>query len=362
MQNLIERAFQNKESFVMYRLPESDVICMIAGPTQQIKGTQGISKLEHGFLIQPFDPSSDALFIKANQVSELKEAEFLSESISVDRNQFYSKSHNDSNTTQNAYQQLVEESVELIQEKEYKKLVCAHIEKLDDQKTNPIVLFKELCKQYKTGFISLQSTPEFGTWIGNSPEILLEVDNNDLHTVALAGTQLRTDESHPGNAVWTQKEIEEQALVSRYIINCFKSIRLREFEEEGPRTIEAGNLMHLKSDYHVNMLDTDIQNLPSVLLPLLHPTSAVCGMPKEKSMRFLLEKEEFDRALYAGYLGPIDGEQTMHLFVNLRCMQLTHNEVIYYAGAGITGSSNSEKEWVETQNKKAGLKNIVDSI
>ena len=58
-------------------------------------------------------------------------------------------------------------------------------------------------------------------------------------TIALAGTKTFQEGANLKNIAWTQKDIEEQALVCRYIINCFKKIRLREYEEHGPRTVVA---------------------------------------------------------------------------------------------------------------------------
>ena len=49
-------------------------------------------------------------------------------------------------------------------------------------------------------------------------------------------------------------------MVSRYIINCFKKIRLREFEEIGPKTVAAGNLLHLRTDFQVDMAATNFRN------------------------------------------------------------------------------------------------------
>jgi isochorismate synthase len=69
----------------------------------------------------------------------------------------------------------------------------------------------------------------------------------------LAGTQKAQGENPLKSAAWTQKEIEEQALVSRYIVDCFKKIRLREYDEHGPKTVLAGNLLHLRSDFKVDM-------------------------------------------------------------------------------------------------------------
>ena len=179
--------------------------------------------------------------------------------------------------------------------------------------------------------------------------------------MALAGTQRRDIDKPISDTAWTQKEIEEQALVSRYIINCFKKIRLREYEEKGPKTIIAGNLLHLKTEFEVNMKETNFPELGTVMLELLHPTSAVAGMPKEASMAFIKEHEGIDRSFYAGYLGPIQNEQKTSIFVNLRCMQLLESNAVLYAGAGVTEDSVAQKEFEETEMKFNTLLNILNS-
>jgi isochorismate synthase len=169
--------------------------------------------------------------------------------------------------------------------------------------------------------------------------------------MSLAGTQSGEGLESLNKATWTQKEIEEQALVSRYIINCFKKIRLREFEEIGPRTVAAGHLIHLRTDFEVNLSEVNFPELGTVMLQLLHPTSAVCGMPKEEAIRFIAAQEGYNRELYSGYLGPVNVEDESHIFVNLRCMQIRNQQALIYAGAGITRDSDPDREWNETEIK-----------
>jgi isochorismate synthase len=195
--------------------------------------------------------------------------------------------------------------------------------------------------------------------MGATPELLVSVVQNKFKTVALAGTLPYTPEINLKSVAWTQKEIEEQALVCRYIINCFKKIRLREYEEHGPKTTVAGNLMHLKTEYEVDMLATNFPQLGSVMLKLLHPTSAVCGMPLENSLSFLNDHEGYNRQFYSGYLGPVNVKKESHIYVNLRCMQIFPDRVRLYAGAGVTADSVSETEWNETEMKMLTLQKII---
>ncbi|HZY80643.1 MAG TPA: chorismate-binding protein, partial [Cyclobacteriaceae bacterium] len=218
-----------------------------------------------------------------------------------------------------------------------------------------------LCQRHPQALITLVSTPQTGTWLGASPELLVNVNSKFIFkTSALASTQVYKPGTDLKTVLWNQKEIEEQALVSRYIINnCFKKIRLREYEEHGPRTFRAGNLLHLKTDFSVDMVATNFMQLGTVMLRLLHPTSAVCGMPMEPALKFLEEREGYDRELYTGYWGPVNVDQETHIYVNLRCMRATHGEAILYAGAGVTIDSNPALEWEETVNKMNTLRQVI---
>jgi len=212
--------------------------------------------------------------------------------------------------------------------------------------------FEKMCATYLQAFVSLVSIPGIGVWMGASPEILISVDAKGIfRTIALAGTQAAHPEAAVEQAHWTHKEIEEQALVSRYIVNCFKKIRLREYEEEGPKTVLAGNLMHLRTDFWVDTQAVNFPQLGTVMLDLLHPTSAVCGMPKAPAMEFILQHETNKREFYSGFLGPVHVDRETHLFVNLRCMKVREQTAVLYAGAGITAESVAEKEWLETEMK-----------
>ncbi len=211
--------------------------------------------------------------------------------------------------------------------------------------------FLDMLNSYPNSFVNFFHIPHIGTWIGASPEVLIETKGDQFYTMALAGTQSASGENPLKSAAWTQKEIEEQALVCRYIVECFKKIRLREYEEHGPKTVMAGTLMHLRSDFRVDMKKTGFPQLGSVMLDLLHPTSAVCGMPRKEAHEFLQVNEEFDRSFFAGFIGPVNIQDETSIYVNLRTAALRGDHAILYAGAGVTEDSDPEKEWEETELK-----------
>ena len=112
----------------------------------------------------------------------------------------------------------------------------------------------------------------------------------------------------------------------------------------------------------------------------MHPTPAVCGLPKGSAKQFILKHEAYNREFYTGFLGELNCETTIaprsgrrnienrayaitrnstQLYVNLRCMQLKNQQAIIYVGGGITESSNAESEWEETVSKSLVIKSVL---
>jgi isochorismate synthase len=260
-----------------------------------------------------------------------------------------------------AFKDLVRLAVNRISEGDFLKVVPSRRQVIELRENfNPADGFFALTRQFPGSFISFFSIPGKGTWMGASPEILIGINEQGIFsTSAVAGTQVLEPDTRLSNVAWTQKEIEEQALVSRYIINNFKKIRLREFEEYGPKSVRAGNLVHLRTDFSVNMHDVNFPQLGTVMLKLLHPTSAVSGMPKEASADFLRKHENYDREFYSGFIGPVRVENRTSLYVNLRCAQLLDKKAYLYSGAGVTLDSDPEQEWHETEIKIRILQEIL---
>ena len=264
------------------------------------------------------------------------------------------------------YQKAVAEAVETIANNELQKVVLSRTKTAQLPADFDVLLaFDKLCVAYPNAFVSLVYLPHLGQiWLGATPETLVSMDKNGIFkTVSLAGTQSAHGAAGElltaRQAQWTHKEIEEQALVSRYIIGCFKKIRVREYEEEGPKTVIAGNLMHLRTDYSVDTHAIGFPEMGSVMLELLHPTSAVCGTPKTAALAFIKTHEGYNRELYSGFLGPVNVEQETHLFVNLRCLKIENQTATLYAGGGVTEESVPEKEWQETELKCQTLLSVI---
>ena len=378
---LLHQAQQGQTPLALWREPGSPLKhVIISNQSRQLDASFPLEDLESGFLMAPFEKTKGRIFLPADMLftfegGHLKEdagvrqensVQWLNEQLQagLTERKFMpapSPAPLPPDGDHRSFLEMVQRGVAEIERGTFEKIVPSRTKTVTlPDNFDVIESFQKLCDNYPGALISFVTVPGVGTWLGASPELLVCVrDKTIFKTVALAGTL----PFRPGLDIkwiaWTQKEIEEQALVERYVISCFKKIRLREYEEHGPKTVIAGNLVHLKSEFTVDIKATNFPQLGSVMLDLLHPTSAVCGMPLEPALRFLSTNEKHDRGFYAGYLGPVNIESSISLFVNLRCMELRDKRGVLYAGAGVTIDSAPDKEWQETEMKFNTLLNVI---
>ena len=258
---------------------------------------------------------------------------------------------------------------------EFQKIVLSRcVQEKRGEEQSPLTLFQKACELYPRMFISLVYTPQSGMWLMATPEILLEGGGNDWHTIALAGTMKLEGESlsfdsppsqgetRMTDITWTTKNIQEQRYVATYLMECLEHFS-SQITEEGPYTARAANLVHLRSDFNFVMEDT--QRIGE-LIRSLHPTPAVCGLPKQQAFDFIRRNESQSRQYYSGFSGPLnlssDSQEVAqtHLFVSLRCMQILADSYILYAGGGLLKDSVEEQEWEETEAKLETMRLLIN--
>lgn len=218
-------------------------------------------------------------------------------------------------------------------------------------------LYAQLFHQTPNAFVYLVNLPKAGLWMGATPEILLKSEGKTLETVSLAGTQMRHNKP---DYSWNTKDIEEQAFVSRYLLDVFYQFNIHPYETQGPETLESGKVAHLLTIFR--FAAKKLAYRLGDFIAELHPTPAVCGYPKSRAGKFITKIEKHDRRYYTGYLGPWRLNDSVRLFVNLRCMEITPSHYILYAGGGITARSVPEEEWEETNKKATTLLSAIEAV
>jgi isochorismate synthase len=338
--------FTDKDVFVAYSLPGEDFFTLIIQEQGSKKISEFPNEKDKGFIFYPFHESENtpSIFIKADQIHQDPAFTFDSRSERI----FAS-------TSQSEYLSQAQKFIEKTRKEEFNKLVLSRIESRlsEDLKTSEV--FQTLISTYPDAFVYLLNHPQSGTWMGASPEIFLQKKGEDYETVALAGTRL-IDSDGKMTREWTYKEIEEQQWVSDFISSTLEELKIP-FTQKGPMNIRAGKLMHLKSHFSFKGGHYKLKDLAQAL----HPTPAVCGLPKTKAQQFILDNETHDRAYYTGFLGPMNIREECNLFVNLRCIQLSGKQFVLYLGGGITADSQARDEWTETVHKAGTMLKVLQT-
>ena len=363
---LITRAvaqLDNELPFVVYRKPKKTIVHSVFQKDAQLHLVDDFS--ESGFVFAPFDSDNQAILLPAHEV--------LSEAFIKKNDQSANKTIKDvdQNVQHDFYTELVKKAIVEIQNGAFKKVVLSR--KLEVEcRTLPLMLFEKILATYENAFCYLWYHPKVGLWLGATPEILLRTRGLRLTTMSLAGTTPYVAGEIP---IWGIKEMEEQNMVTDYIVNTIKT-RVDDLNLSETKAVRAGNLWHRRTEVSGNLKKSGL----SEVIGALHPTPAVCGVPMASTKAFLLENENYDREFYTGFLGELNiqenlfepngavrqtatnktnAEKVTELFVNLRCLQLVNSIAQIYVGGGVTRDSVPEKEWQETVGKSKTMLSVL---
>lgn len=227
------------------------------------------------------------------------------------------------------------------QDETFKKIVPARKVTVDmTENLNILEFFKKIMKDSNYNY--LIRTSEHSAFMGSSPERLLLFENNKFQTEAVAGTR-PLERAH--ELLESEKDLYEHNLVVEDIIEKLKPFADK-ISSEKTAVVDAKNLAHLKTKITASPQTTNIFNV----IDSLHPTSAVCGMPKRESINFLRETESFDRGLFASPFG-VFNRKFMDISVAIRCCHIEKNRVDLFSGVGVVPQSDPEKEWQELEHK-----------
>ena len=349
------------ESFAFYRLPRARQYTRIVQTTGEPQRLLSLAALNgrEGFVVAPFAVSADepVLLIRADEqsVADVPRGEdALDDVATADVKRESGDYHLD---FLNFHAQLLGGT--------FRKIVLSRCCKEPAPACTAEELFLRACRRYPRMMVVLVSTPVSGTWLMATPEILLEGSGHDYRTIALAGTmrlsgeQLRFDQQPQPldcNAItWSTKNIQEQRYVATYLMETLEHFS-NDISEEGPQTVRAGNLVHLRSDFCFRL---DDNGKLGRLLMALHPTPAVCGLPKRQAFDFICRNEQTPRSYYSGFVGPLCPSGETHLYVSLRCMKIDGDCCRLFAGGGLMPDSREEQEWAETEMKMETMRSLL---
>lgn len=191
-------------------------------------------------------------------------------------------------------------------------------------------------------------------FVGLSPELLFELDEKTIRTMALAGT---SSESNLENFILDEKEeIEHQIVVDSLRRRLGKYGAISESEK---RTHNLGGIVHFLTDIKIKLK----QKLSiSEVLKQIHPTPAIGTVPRNKSnfsQLKSLRKSSSTPEMFAAPFG-VKLNQSFFSFIMIRGLFFDNSSISLPTGCGITENSILENEWDELALKRHWVKNEFD--
>ncbi|WP_228864206.1 isochorismate synthase MenF [Xenorhabdus sp. PB30.3] len=198
-------------------------------------------------------------------------------------------------------------------------------------------------------------------FLASTPERLYYRHQLQLVTEALAGTTINSDDDQKAKELgqWLLKDKKNQHENLIVVDDICQRLQggVTAIDVAPPDVIRLRKVQHLRR--HINGFLNQVSD--SDCLSRLQPTAAVAGLPREAARQFLAENEPFRRGWYAGSAGYLGLEQS-EFAVSLRCAYIDGALLSLYAGAGIVSGSDPEQEWIEIENKAAGLRSLLSNL
>jgi menaquinone-specific isochorismate synthase len=189
-------------------------------------------------------------------------------------------------------------------------------------------------------------------FLGATPEKLFQRRGNLFSADAVAATRprgktLEEDQQLETDLLTSSKEQREFGIVKDFLGEALLPLSEKMQWEEVDRVIKGSHVQHLynclKAELKEGISDRD-------LIHALHPTPALGGYPRDKSLDLLKEIEPFDRGWYGAPVGVIGNQQTS-LYVAIRSGLIQGCQAHLFAGTGLVPGSIPDREWEELEHK-----------
>jgi isochorismate synthase len=355
---------ERRVPFYSYRLPRARDVFFGAQLSPDLQLFPGFERHERGegFLVAPFSPSSWSFpyFIKADVAfsGELTDARSVEMLRATAFPEVFPPEHRACEPSRQEYLDRARELLAIIERENLRKVVLSRPIDVPDLLVSQAPALFEQALSYDNAFVFLFSLPGRGVWAGASPELFLKYDREGFCTVALAGTLPVADATLPLS--WPAKDLEEQRMVDDYIAGVLAHFFTRNLEREETTSLRAGNLYHLCTSFRSD------EQLPAdeidLLVAQLHPTPAICGLPKKRAMQVISDMEWLERGYYGGLVGPVHPSGAFDLYLNIRSLEFFESCARLRVGGGITLLSDPREEWEETCRKADAWLDLIKNM
>lgn len=210
-----------------------------------------------------------------------------------------------------------------------------------------------LRQEYPTCFTFMMRLNKDAVFLGSTPEKLVALRATFILTDGLAGTISRGNSASEDTVLErrllnSEKDLSEHGFVVEAIGERLSNLTHNLNYPSKPGIRKYPNVQHLYTPITAS-LNEDIS--PLDVVEKLHPTPAVGGFPREKTVQHIQTLEKFDRGWYAGPVGWLNTNGRGEFCVAIRSGLLLNGQARFYAGCGIVADSDPKSEWEETNLK-----------
>lgn len=194
---------------------------------------------------------------------------------------------------------------------------------------------------------------------GSSPETLVKLEGDTVHTFPLAGTRPRGASEAEDTALEAELLADEKERAEHNMLVDLGRNDLGRISEFGSVEVEKymsierySHVMHIASSVRGTIRkDKDALDAISAVLP----AGTLSGAPKIRACEIINELEGNKRGIYGGAIGYIDFTGNMDTCIAIRLAFKKNGTVFVRSGAGIVADSVPEKEYRECVNKAAAV-------
>lgn len=194
--------------------------------------------------------------------------------------------------------------------------------------------------------------------VGATPELLVSKHGANVVSHPLAGSARRyndpaADRRSAAALESSDKDRREHQAVVDAVFDALSPYCSELAAPEGTTLRPTASMWHLGTPIVGTLKDSDTP--VAELAAALHPTPAVCGLPRRRAAEVIRELEGYDRGFYAGAVGWADERGDGEWYVSIRSARIAGTHATLYAGAGIVAGSDPVAETDETSAKFVAL-------
>ena len=219
-----------------------------------------------------------------------------------------------------------------------------------EQRVDPVDVVEQLWDVNRGSHVFLFEPVPGSAIVGAAPETVATLRDGVFHATAVAGSirrgaSPREQAELAARLLASDKDRAEQRIALDDMVARLETVAHQIRTDPQPHVLTLARIQHLETEIRASV-PAGVGVLG--LLRLLHPTPAVCGLPRDAAMAFLAEEEPFERGWYAGPVGWFDPEGNGVFAPALRTGVTTGSGWRLFAGAGIVEGSVPALEWEET--------------